>query len=230
MREHYPDFFESAFAEGFRTEQDGYEYRLFRQDIGQLQIRTGKIVANDPLVMFETEPFTETFPTGSFPVQLAIAQVQHLDQANSPEEEMDPDERVALARIVFADKPVVSWKMAVWENSDVSQLAPHEFFGYGVDAGTGCFMDEVACKQLESKMEQDDTYFETLMEEMDQTYKHTRNWLVKDMGDGANIAMFSSGWGDGSYASYIGYDADGKIVRLLTDFYVVGWMESPEEE
>ncbi|WP_432774035.1 DUF4241 domain-containing protein [Brevibacillus gelatini] len=42
--------------------------------------------------------------------------------------------------------------------------------------------------------------------------------------------MFSSGWGDGSYASYIGYDADGQIVRLLTDFYLVDWMETPEGE
>ncbi|EJL39650.1 hypothetical protein BAG01nite_05760 [Brevibacillus agri] len=230
MRQHYPDFFETAFTEGFRTEQHNYEYRLVPQEIGQLQVPTGKIVANDPLVMFETEPFTETFPTGSFPVQLAIAQVTPLDAAGATQGEMEPDERVALARIVFADRPVASWKMAVWENSDVTQLAANEFFGYGVDAGTGAFMDEKACKRLESRLEQDEAFSEALMAEMDQTYKHTRSWLVKDMGDGCNIAMFSSGWGDGSYASYIGYDADGQIVRLLTDFYLVDWMEGQEGE
>lgn len=36
--------------------------------------------------------------------------------------------------------------------------------------------------------------------------------------------LFSSGYGDGYYASYIGYDKDDEIVRLLTDFYVVDWM------
>lgn len=231
MREHDPDFFETAFTEeGFRTEQHNYEYRLFCKEIGQLHVQTGKIVAKDPLDIFEMEPFTETFPTGTFPVQLAIAQVTPLDATGETGGEMEPDERVALARIVFADKPVVSWKMAVWENSDVTQLAANEFFGYGVDAGTGSFMDVKACKVLESRLEQNETFFDALIEEMDQTYKHTRSWLVKDMGNGCNVAMFSSGWGDGSYASYIGYDADGQIVRLLTDFYLVDWMEAPEGE
>ncbi|MGN7470618.1 DUF4241 domain-containing protein [Brevibacillus sp. SAFN-007a] len=230
MRAHEPEFFETAFAEGYRIEQHNYEYRLFCQEIGYLQVPTGKIVANDPFVLFETEPFTETFPTGSFPVQLAIAQVTPLEATGETEAEREPDERVALARIVFADKPVASWKMAVWENSDVTQLAADEFFGYGVDAGTGAFMDEMACKRLESRMEQDETFAEALMEEMDQTYKHTRSWLVKEMGNGCNVAMFSSGWGDGSYASYIGYDADGQIVRLLTDFYLVDWMKGQQRE
>ena len=35
---------------------------------------------------------------------------------------------------------------------------------------------------------------------------------------GANILLFTSGWGDGRYPSYWGYAADGGIVCLLTDF------------
>ncbi len=47
-----------------------------------------------------------------------------------------------------------------------------------------------------------------------------------DEATGANIIAFSSGWGDGCYASYWGYDADGKIACLITDFGVFG----PNEE
>ncbi|MFS0555927.1 DUF4241 domain-containing protein [Brevibacillus sp. 179-C9.3 HS] len=228
MNQNCPAFFETAFDEGYTQEQEGYLYRLFCQDVGKLHLKTGKIVANDPFVMFETEPFVETFPKGSFLVQLAIAQVQPLSKEKQAENTEELDERVALARITFSDKPVVSWKMAVWEQSDVSQLGAGEFFGYGVDAGTGSFMDAEACALLEGEMEKDDTFYETLMKGMDQTYKHTRSWALTEIGEGCNVAMFSTGWGDGSYASYIGYDADGQIARLVTDFYLLDWMGTAE--
>lgn len=152
MIQNCPAFFEKAFEAGHTQEQDGYTYRLFRQDVGMLQVKSGKIVANDPFVMFETEPFAETFPTGSFPVQLAIAQVEPVSKEQQGEPAMEPDERVALARIAFSDQPVASWKMAIWEYSDPSQLAEDEFFGYGVDAGTGSFMDVEACKRMEAEI------------------------------------------------------------------------------
>lgn len=35
---------------------------------------------------------------------------------------------------------------------------------------------------------------------------------------GANVITFSSGWGDGEYASFWGYDASGELTCLITDF------------
>ncbi|AWX56377.1 DUF4241 domain-containing protein [Brevibacillus brevis] len=229
MKHNCPAFFETAFDEGYTQEQDGYLYQFFRQDMGKLQVNTGKIVANDPFVMFETEPFVEVFPKGSFSVQLAIAQVQSQSKEEQTDNSLEPDERVALARIVFSEKPVVSWKMAVWAESDVSQLGEGEFFGYGVDAGTGSFMDAEACTLLEREIEKDEMFYEALTKKMDQTYKHTRSWGLIDLAEGCNVAMFSTGWGDGSYASYIGYDAEGQIARLVTDFYLLDWMGTAEE-
>ena len=40
-------------------------------------------------------------------------------------------------------------------------------------------------------------------------------------GSGLNIAAFSSGFGDGSYSSYWGLDAEGAPVRLVTSFDVL---------
>jgi len=34
----------------------------------------------------------------------------------------------------------------------------------------------------------------------------------------ANVITFSSGWGDGGYASFWGYDALGDLTCLVTDF------------
>lgn len=36
----------------------------------------------------------------------------------------------------------------------------------------------------------------------------------------ASIAMFSSGWGDESYPSFWGYDENGEVACLVTDFLV----------
>jgi hypothetical protein len=40
-----------------------------------------------------------------------------------------------------------------------------------------------------------------------------------------NLAAFTTGLGDGKYATYIGYDAAGKPCRLLSDFKLFDWKE-----
>jgi hypothetical protein len=36
-----------------------------------------------------------------------------------------------------------------------------------------------------------------------------------------NVAIFSSGWGDGVYTTYVGLDEHGEVVCLLTDFEII---------
>jgi hypothetical protein len=45
------------------------------------------------------------------------------------------------------------------------------------------------------------------------------------IGGGTDLAMFASGYGDGTYGVYIGLDADGKPTRYVMDFAIVhlGW-------
>ena len=45
--------------------------------------------------------------------------------------------------------------------------------------------------------------------------------LMADAGPANNVAMFSSGWGDGFYTSWVGYGADGKVTALVTNFLVI---------
>ncbi len=37
----------------------------------------------------------------------------------------------------------------------------------------------------------------------------------------ANVVAFASGFGDGAYPSYAGFDRDGRIVAVLTDFGIL---------
>ena len=54
---------------------------------------------------------------------------------------------------------------------------------------------------------------------------------VKVDTDQGSAVLFGTGWGDGSYASYFGLDAQGKPVVLVTDFQLLDWVNGfPEED
>lgn len=46
-------------------------------------------------------------------------------------------------------------------------------------------------------------------------------WATVTAPNGGNLIAFDSGWGDGGYPSYFGYDAHDHLVCLVTDFYVL---------
>lgn len=71
-------------------------------------------------------------------------------------------------------------------------------------------------------MDVDEDYFETLITEMEKTYVNTWSWvnLEMDPETNANLIAFSSGLGDGCYASYFGFDEKHNPMILVTDFGV----------
>ncbi len=195
-------------------------YQLERREIGELLLPTGKIVANDPLVFWQTEPFTRTVPPGKYPVSIFIAHFRH--------KAGEADERIAYALVMFKSDTPANWEMALLEGQDVTTLEPGYFFGYGVDAGTGSFMDEAAAQLIKQKIsglpfdDSEKLYAEPLMAALDATYRHTHSYANYeiDPASGLNVVAFSSGWGDGSYPSYWGLDTGGELICLLTDFHL----------
>lgn len=203
-----PKYLEEAFEINFSfTDTTNTKYDFYVADVGHLKIVEGKIIACDPLLYNNDLPFTAIFPVGQFPVHLAVAKI-------------NTDERVGFSRIKFSDENPTSWVMAVCDGQRSEDLETDDIFGYGVDAGIGAFMDVSGGKEfMEFLMEKEDNY-EIIIEEMHKTYKHTWSWLLWDKNN-YNVAMFSSGWGDGLYATYIGYDSNNNICRLVTDFGVI---------
>ncbi len=203
-----PKHLETAYDKGFTYKDESNNiYKLYSHEIGNLKIVEGKIIACDPFLYNNDLPFATIFSTGSFPVELAIAQI-------------DDDERVAFARIKFSNETPFSWTIAACEGQDISKLNNDEIFGYGVDAGTGAFMDTSGAKEFMNFLTEQENNFQILIDEMGKNYKHTWDWLMWERNN-INIAMFKSGWGDGFYATYIGHDKTGSICRLVTDFAVI---------
>jgi hypothetical protein len=93
-------------------------------------------------------------------------------------------------------------------------------------------MDLATYRAMNRAVRADPDWFEAAMDEMKKVYKPTRDWtrveidLPRDGGAG-NAVLFSSGWGDGGYGSYWGFDRNGKLIALMTDFQVVDWPGRP---
>jgi hypothetical protein len=172
--------------------------------IAELKVPTGRIIVCDPLATsFEPpgSPLSRSAPTGVFPVEVVIARFEN------------GDERVACARVRFAgDSKPVRWEVASFagEPAPAAGAIP----GYGVDAGMGCFFDGAACGGVEPAVVQ------AWLAAAASRQVNTWTWHAADVG-GANVVMFSSGWGDGFYGSFWGLDAGDRVVALATDFQVL---------
>ena len=206
----FPAFLEGAFVSGFTaTDSDKDVFNFTTVDIGKLNIKEGKVYACDPISLYIEEPFSTEFPKGQFSVELAIATINGDDQ------------RVGFARVKFAETTPAKWSLALCEGQNIAELQEDEIFGYGVDSGTGSFMDASGYREYD-EFYKEETALDTITEAMEITYKDTRSWLLWEQ-NGNNAALFSTGYGDGLYASYIGHDSEGNICRLVTDFGLLDW-------
>jgi hypothetical protein len=151
-------------------------------------------------------------PKGSFPVRLALVE-GGIDGG-----------RVAFARVDFSSQPVVRWEMALIEGQDAATLEAGHFFGYPVDAGTGSFVDVETAAAADKRMRADEELAQRWIQ-MGERKAPPMFYAEIDIGPG-NIIMFQSGWGDGVYASWFGYDAQGSIAALVTDFQVIDWAKA----
>ncbi|WDD35969.1 DUF4241 domain-containing protein (plasmid) [Nostoc sp. UHCC 0926] len=183
------------------------EIILNTYNIGELILTSGNLVACDPFTGLHTEPFSATLPPGRYPVILSVAQILS-----------SGDYRVAYAMLRLNEQIPVRWEMATRPGEELTELKEEEIFGYSVDAGTGCFIDADAAETMSTFYE---IFADQLEAALEKNYTHTWDWAILpfDNYTEANIVAFKSGWGDGFYASYFGYDANNNIVNVVTDFY-----------
>ncbi len=213
-----PEVLTGAFLPGFVGEADEKRYPIRVIRLGEVRIASGRVILADPFLMStQNLPLTVEVPPGRYPVDLAVADAGESGQ------------RVALARLLISTEPAVKWSLAVTEEQDPRTLKADDIFGYGVDAGTGAFIDASVPTWLEEQYPPsnfqayeavtDDwqTRGEAAAEPLGIPYGFA---LIETLGPG-DAAMFSSGWGDGYYASWIGYDANGAPVAVVTDFAVI---------
>lgn len=176
-------------------------------ELGTLEVLTGEIVVADPLVTPDRDSLARKVKPGKHPVTLYEA-----------------EGRIAVAVLRVAPGNPVKWELATLPGQNISELKKGEMFGYPVDAGTGSFMDKAAYPLMLEREKREiaagatnfNYYDDVLAAEYDDYVMHQP--LPENP---INVAVFSSGWGDGFYASFWGLDAAGEPLVLLTDFQVL---------
>lgn len=187
-------------------------------DAGQIMLSTGCLVACDPLITNDMKPFETVFPIGEFPVFI------HKEKESNC---------IAYAEIVFSDAEISDWKMATTEGQNTNELKEGEIFGYPVESGMGCFMDAETQNQLnmfEQKLyEQKGDGFLGIYEEFFHPYFFDENGAINQFAllnvnenFKGNIFAFETGYGEGFYANYVGFDQENKPAKIITEFIEIG--------
>ena len=208
--------------ESYFTEKKIGKMEVDILDIGEVNLPTGKIIACDPLVeLGEAKTYLQKTPIGKFSVKIAV--VLSKDYGN----------RYACVKVEFnKNKPVV-YELAITGNEKKMEEAEEdEFYGFCVDAGMGCIADKKSQYEYSNywnKLEKEgadnpyDDIFEELLAESSKKFPKYQ----RDMGDWANfiipdtdlnILIFASGWGDGYYPCYFGYDEKGELCGFYIHF------------
>jgi Protein of unknown function (DUF4241) len=170
------------------------------RELGRLRMPTGRLIAADPrAISFDNKPLVATVPPGEYPVTLAVARWE------PPPEPGPRPGRVAAARLLVRDEPMVAWELALRAGQDPRLLGEEEFYGFGVDSGLACLVDAGAADRL--------TYIRA---DLDGGVE------VTDPGSGANAFVFASGWGDGAYPVWVGRTAAGEVACFVADMLVLG--------
>ena len=187
-------------------------------DTGKINLPTGRIVACDPLITNDMKEFKIHFPQGEFPVLV------HKERESNC---------IAYVEIIFGEEEITEWKLATTEDQNVEDLKGEEIFGYPVESGMGCFMDfetQDCLNHLEKKLfHRKGAEFMGIYEEFfhEQFYDHDSladqfAFLKPDEEKEGNIFAFETGYGEGFYASYIGFGNDNQPLKIVTEFIEIG--------
>ncbi|MRX78638.1 DUF4241 domain-containing protein [Pedobacter petrophilus] len=205
-------------------------------ELGSVSIPSGEILVRDPLVYInkDAEPYLYKVPVGEFPVTAAVVVPDDEDSA-----------RYAAVKVQFTSNDAIRFEEALIGTEDLANFSEGEFFGFNVDAGLGCVLDAESLKAFCTFQDQFlaenkdknlyDDYFAALFAknyEENPTYQREGgdwlNWKIP--GTDYNIPFFQSGFGDGAYPVYYGFDANDQVCCLIIQFIDIELAYRPDPE
>lgn len=189
-------------------------------ELGTLTVPTGKLITTDVLYLLDWKHPTlvKTIPPGNYPIHVFGATFTNFYDSRPSLSNIN-DWRPAFLQMTINQNSVEHWEIAEFNYEGVKF---HDFMtkdGYGVDSGTGGIIDIEALDALHRNFDDPDVF----ACEYEEKLSKDRYWkaiLPIESEKTLNFALSSSGFGDGTYFSYWGFDADGSISKLVTDFHL----------
>jgi Protein of unknown function (DUF4241) len=160
----------------------------------RVTLPTGRIVVGEYLL--DAQPLKPRAQPGTYPAFATLARY--------PGNNFDD---VALATMVLSQRPTVRWR---------------EAGSVAVDGGTTTITSAEGAAALRHLFDRSEPHWERLSEEMfDSLTAHDYQVTEFSLGHGLNLALFSSGTGDGRYPVFVGFDAGGRPTRVVVDFLLL---------
>ena len=220
----------------YDLEEDMETQELVEIHIGELNLPTGKIIVGDPFFTHEQRPLAKTVEPEKYPVYIYMSEIDKLHH------------RIAYAKIKFRPEEATKWILALTDDitqEEAKDLGEDEFFGFPVESGLACFIDEETNKELIAKIDALNTkspeanYYDEVLADEFREYSG-KNTFSRELGDwndhhpnkdsDNNAIMFASGWGDGYYPAYWGMDKDGNTIELVIDFLINDFEIAEDED
>ena len=183
-------------------------------EVGKLHLSSGQLVASDPLITPDKQPFTVKFPKGDFTTFV------HKERDSNC---------IAYVEIIFGNQEVATWEMAVCDGQNIKDLKGEEIFGYPVESGMGCFMDletQNLLNALESELfKKKGNDFLGIYEDFFHQHFYDENGAIDQFAflkpyenKQGTIFAFETGYGEGFYACYIGFDEQKNPAKIIAEF------------
>ena len=183
-------------------------------EVGLLHLSSGKIVVCDPVITPDKSAFNQLFPKGNFPIFI------HKEKESNC---------IAYSEVRFGEEDVVDWSLALCDDQNLNDLAEGEIFGFPVESGMASVMDfetQTSLNDLEQELYKKkgvdflgiyEEYFHPAFYDSQGAIDQFAIMKPYDKKEN-NMLTFEAGYGEGFYASYIGYDKNNVPQKLITEF------------
>lgn len=195
-----PVLYQTAYTRDHAALFGGRHTRFSVVRAGIIILPTGRIVACDPLIGSERDPFVQSVLPGRYAVDLSLG----YDTAEGVE-------RILFSRILFTKNDPIIWVKALRE-SEAGQEDGEEF-GIRTASGTVAYMDqEIAAHFKLDSMVDLDHFLDRLIG----NYRLRRSWLNHTFDESHNAICFTSATIDRPVPTYFAIDEAGDVCLALT--------------
>lgn len=196
---------------------------IFILDMGDISFPTGDILVRDPLVWLnrDEKAYLQSVPKGRFRIETLVVKLE------------EDHYRYALSRVKFRESLPVIYYEALKGDENLDDVDDDSIFGFNVDAGLATIVDvetRNAYCDFEDKWYAEnpgkniyDDFFAAIFaksaEENPLYQRDGGDWInFKIPNSELSIPMIQSGFGDGRYPVYFGYDEDGRLCDLVVEY------------
>lgn len=196
---------------------------IFILDMGDISFPTGDILVRDPLVWLnrDEKAYLQSVPKGRFRIETLVVKLE------------EDHYRYALSRVKFRESLPVIYYEALKGDENLDDVDDDSIFGFNVDAGLATIVDvetRNAYYDFEDKWYAEnpgkniyDDFFAAIFaksaEENPLYQRDGGDWInFKIPNSELSIPMIQSGFGDGRYPVYFGYDENGKLCDLVVEY------------